>query len=55
MNVKKKRIVFFRRIWDFTLRPSMHRHDFDYSFVAVKPSRRREATEASLRVNGDFL
>ena len=60
-----------QRIWNFTLRPgemtSMHRHDFDYSFVAVKPSRLEVygedgeklfdfwATEASLRVNGDFL
>lgn len=60
-----------QRIWNFTLRPgemtSMHRHDFDYSFVAIKPSRLEVygengdklfdfwATEASLRVNGDFL
>ena len=32
-----------QRIWNFTLEPgqmtSMHRHDFDYSFVAIKPSR----------------
>ena len=31
-----------QRIWNFTLEPgqmtSMHRHDFDYSFVAIKPS-----------------
>ena len=60
-----------QRIWNFTLQPgemtSMHRHDFDYSFVAIKPSRLEVfgengerlfdfwATEASLRVNGDFL
>ena len=61
----------YQRIWNFTLRPgemtSMHRHDFDYSFVAIKPSRLEVygedgeklfdfwATEASLRVSGDFL
>ena len=31
-----------QRIWNFTLEPgemtSMHRHDFDYSFIAIKPS-----------------
>ena len=46
---------------------SMHRHDFDYSFVAIKPSRLEVfgedgtrlfdfwATESSLKINGDFL
>ena len=46
---------------------SMHRHDFDYSFVAIKPSQLEVfgedgtrlfdfwATEASLKINGDFL
>ena len=45
----------------------MHRHDFDYSFVAIKPSRLEIfgedgtrlfdfwATESSLKINGDFL
>ena len=60
-----------QRIWNFTLEPgqmtSMHRHDFDYSFVAIKPSQLEVfgedgtrlfefwATEASLKINGDFL
>ena len=60
-----------QRIWNFTLQPgemtSMHRHDYDYSFVAIKPSRLEVfgedgqrlfdfwATEASLKINGDFL
>ena len=60
-----------QRIWNFTLEPgqmtSMHRHDFDYSFVAIKPSRLEVfgedgtrlfdfwATESSLKINGDFL
>jgi len=59
------------RIWNFTLEPgemtSMHRHDYDYSFVATKPSQLEVfgedgtrlfdfwATETSLRVNGDYL
>jgi hypothetical protein len=59
------------RIWNFTLKPgemtSMHRHDYDYSFVAVKPSQLEVfgedgtrlfdfwATETSLRINGDYL
>ena len=46
---------------------SMHRHDFDYSFVAIKPSRLEVfgedgtrlfdfwATESSLKIDGDFL
>ena len=61
----------FVRVWNFTLEPgqmtSMHKHDFDYSFVAVKPSRLEVfgedgkrlfdfwATKLSLRVNGDYL
>ena len=60
-----------QRIWNFTLEPgqmtSMHRHDFDYSFMAIKPSQLEVfgadgtrlfefwATEASLKINGDFL
>ena len=60
-----------QRIWNFTLKPgemtSMHRHDFDYSFIAIKPSRLEVfgedgqrlfdfwATEASLKINGDYL
>ena len=31
-----------QRVWNFTLKPgemtTMHRHDFDYTFVVVKPS-----------------
>ena len=61
----------FVRVWNFTLEPgqmtSMHKHDFDYSFVAVKPSRLEVfgedgkrlfdfwANKLSLRVNGDYL
>ena len=60
-----------QRVWNFTLLPgqmtSMHRHDFDYSFVAVTPSRLEVfgedgerlfdfwATGAAFRVVGDFL
>ena len=45
----------------------MHRHDYDYSFVAVKPSRLEVfgedgtrlfdfwAVEADLKINGDYL
>lgn len=59
------------RIWNFTLEPgqmtSMHRHDFDYSFIAVRPSQLEVfgedgkrlfefwATESSLKINGDYL
>ena len=61
----------FVRVWNFTLEPgqmtSMHRHDYDYSFVAVKPSQLEVygedgkrlfdfwATGLSLRVEGDYL
>ena len=60
-----------QRVWNFTLLPgqmtSMHRHDYDYSFVAVRPSRLEVfgeggerlfdfwATGAAFRVVGDFL
>lgn len=60
-----------QRVWNFTLEPgemtSMHRHDYDYSFVAVRPSQLEVygedgerlfdfyATGLSLRVKGDFL
>ena len=61
----------FVRVWNFTLEPgqmtSMHRHDYDYAFVAVKPSQLEVygedgkrlfdfwATGLSLRVDGDYL
>ena len=61
----------YHRVWNFTLQPdemtSMHRHDYDYSFVAVKPSRLEVfgedgerlfdfwAVEADLKINGDYL
>ena len=60
-----------QRVWNFTLLPgqmtSMHRHDYDYSFVAVSPSRLEVfgeggerlfdfwATGAAFKVVGDFL
>eukprot|EP00658_Telonema_sp_P-2_P010274 TRINITY_DN13871_c0_g1_i4.p1 TRINITY_DN13871_c0_g1~~TRINITY_DN13871_c0_g1_i4.p1 ORF type:complete len:265 (+),score=53.31 TRINITY_DN13871_c0_g1_i4:245-1039(+) len=59
------------RTWNFSLAPgamtSMHRHDYDYSFVAVAPSQLEIygedgsrlfdfwATGLSLRVEGDYL
>ena len=31
-----------QRVWNFTLKPgemtSMHKHDFDYTFVVIQPS-----------------
>ena len=61
----------YHRVWNFTLQPgemtSMHRHDYDYSFVAVKPSQLEVfgedgkrlfdfwAVEADLKINGDYL
>eukprot|EP00656_Telonema_subtile_P007797 TRINITY_DN1365_c0_g1_i1.p1 TRINITY_DN1365_c0_g1~~TRINITY_DN1365_c0_g1_i1.p1 ORF type:complete len:217 (+),score=50.34 TRINITY_DN1365_c0_g1_i1:145-795(+) len=60
-----------QRTWNFTLAPgamtSMHRHDFDYSFVAIQPSQLEVygedgkrlfdfyATGLSLRVQGEYL
>merc|ERR1711971_204913 len=61
-----------QRVWNFTLKPgkmtTMHRHDFDYTFVVVKPSQLEvfgedgnrlfdfwaEGTKA-FRIKGDFL
>ena len=62
----------FVRVWNFTLAPgevtTMHRHDYDYHFVAIKPTQLEVYSEQGevlfdfraegvlgFKVNGDFL